>query len=93
MVGEGHNATGLWSRPSPLALRWQCEEKRFMFYPLVPVFSALLGVMLLGESLSGRFFIGGAMIVSTVIVSCLPDKRGSRETEEKNLPDYEQTER
>ena len=64
-----------------------------MFYPLMPVFSALLGVMLLGESLSGRFFIGGAMIVSTVIVSCLPDKRGSRETEEKNLPDYEQTER
>lgn len=46
-----------------------------MFYPLMPVFSALLGVMLLGESLSGRFFIGGALIVSTVIISCLP--RGS----------------
>lgn len=50
-----------------------------MFYPLMPVFSALLGVMLLGESLSSRFFVGGAMIVSTVIISCLPDKRGSRE--------------
>ncbi|MDT3843107.1 MAG: DMT family transporter [Bacillota bacterium] len=57
-----------------------------MFYPLMPVFSALLGVMLLGESLSSRFFVGGAMIVSTVIISCLPDKRGSREQKPSQKP-------
>lgn len=57
-----------------------------MFYPLMPVFSALLGVMLLGESLSSRFFVGGAMIVSTVIISCLPDKRGSREQKPAQKP-------
>ena len=42
-----------------------------MFYPLMPVFSALLGVVLLGEHLNGRFYLGGILIVSTVIISCL----------------------
>lgn len=49
-----------------------------MFYPLMPVFSALLGVALLGEILNARFFLGGALIVSTVIISCLPHPHDSR---------------
>ena len=43
-----------------------------MFYPLMPVFSAILGAALLGEKLTGRFFIGGALIAATVIISSLP---------------------
>ena len=47
-----------------------------MFYPLMPVFSALLGVPLLGEKLGVRFFIGGALIISTVVFSCLGERKG-----------------
>lgn len=49
-----------------------------MFYPLMPIFSALLGVALLGEQLSTRFFIGGALIVSIVVFSCM-GKGGKKE--------------
>ena len=45
-----------------------------MFYPLMPVFSAILGVLLLGETLTGRFYLGGALIAATVVISCLPSK-------------------
>lgn len=47
-----------------------------MFYPLMPVFSALLGVALLGETLGLRFFLGGILIVSTVVVNCLHTGQG-----------------
>ncbi|MBQ6360107.1 MAG: DMT family transporter [Lachnospiraceae bacterium] len=46
-----------------------------MFYPLMPVFSAILGAALLGEKLTGRFFAGGALIAATVIVSSIPHDR------------------
>ena len=38
---------------------------------MMPVFSAILGVTLLGETLGPSFFIGGALIVAAVIISCL----------------------
>ena len=49
-----------------------------MFYPLMPIFSALLGVALLGEHITARFLIGGALIVSCVVISCLWQGRASK---------------
>ena len=46
-----------------------------MFYPLMPVFSAILGAALLGEKLTGRFFAGGALIAATVIISSIPHEQ------------------
>ena len=40
-----------------------------MFYPLMPLTSALLGAPLLGEKLGAGFYIGGAMITSALIIS------------------------
>lgn len=46
-----------------------------MFYPLMPIFSAILGVALLGEKITIRFLVGGALIVSVVVISCLWQNR------------------
>ncbi|MCD8054749.1 MAG: DMT family transporter [Lachnospiraceae bacterium] len=42
-----------------------------MLYPLMPIFSAILGVALLGEEITTSFLVGGALILSTVVISCL----------------------
>lgn len=40
-----------------------------LFYPIMPMVSAGLGVLLLGEALHRSFFIGGAIIVAGVVIS------------------------
>jgi len=42
-----------------------------MFYPLQPIFSALLGILIFREVLTARFFCGGIIILASVAVSCL----------------------
>lgn len=46
-----------------------------MFYGLQPVFSALLGVPLLGEQLGTSFFVGGLVIIAAIIISCTGGKK------------------
>ncbi|MBR5291874.1 MAG: DMT family transporter [Clostridia bacterium] len=42
-----------------------------MFYPLQPVFSVILGRILLNEQLRPGFFAGAGLIAITVVISCL----------------------
>jgi len=46
-----------------------------LFYPLQPVFSAILGVWILGEQLHTTFFIGLILITADVILSTWETKR------------------
>lgn len=45
-----------------------------MFYPLQPMFSALLGVLLLGEAITWNLILGGIVIFAGVIVGLRPSK-------------------
>jgi drug/metabolite transporter (DMT)-like permease len=42
-----------------------------MFYPVQPLVSALLGILLLGEQLSLTFVLGGALIIFGVLFSVI----------------------
>lgn len=46
-----------------------------LFYPLQPLFSAILGVILLGEPITINFILGGLLISVCVIVGLRPPKR------------------
>lgn len=45
-----------------------------MFYPLQPMFSALLGVVLLGEAITWNLIVGGIVIFAGVIIGLRPAK-------------------
>ena len=45
-----------------------------MFYPLQPLVSAVLGVVLLGEVITWQFVVGAILICSGIVVTFLPTK-------------------
>ena len=49
-----------------------------MFYPLQPVVSTLLGVLILHESLSPRFLVGGACIIGGILCNIFGEKSTRR---------------
>ena len=55
----------------------QFKEASFcsMFYPLQPVFSALLGAVILGETFKPLFFVGLALIAADVVLICLHNNK------------------
>ncbi len=61
-----------------------------LFYPLMPVFSSVLGILLLGETLTLHFVIGGLVIGSTIVISCLGGRLPSRRIA-SHIPQPEQT--
>lgn len=57
----------LWSRSLSLLPATTCS----LFYPLQPVFSAILGVIFLGETFGPNFWIGMVIIGGDIILNCL----------------------
>ena len=57
----------LWSRSLSLLPATTCS----LFYPLQPVFSALLGVGFLGESFGPNFWWGLLLIGGDIVLNCL----------------------
>jgi len=55
----------------------QLKEASFcsMFYPLQPVFSAILGAIILGESFRPMFFVGLVLIAADVVLICLHNRK------------------
>lgn len=51
-----------------------------LFYPLQPIFSALLGVLILGETFRTSFFIGLALISADVVISTWDTARKAKRT-------------
>jgi drug/metabolite transporter (DMT)-like permease len=46
-----------------------------MFYPLQPLFSALLGIVILGEPITRNFVVGGILISFGIIIGLLKGKK------------------
>ena len=46
-----------------------------MFYPLQPLVSAVLGVVLLHEVITWQFVVGAILICSGIVVTFLPTKK------------------
>ena len=69
-TGCGHF---LWNRSLSKIEASTCS----MFYPVQPLVSAILGVLFLHESISGRFLFGAALIVVGLLLSLirLPERR------------------
>lgn len=61
----------LWSRSLSLLPATTCS----LFYPLQPVFSAILGVLFLGETFRPNFWIGMVIIGGDIILNCLDGMR------------------
>lgn len=57
----------LWSRSLSLLPATTCS----LFYPLQPVFSAILGVVFLGEHFGWNFWLGLVLIGGDIILNCL----------------------
>ena len=57
----------LWSRALSILPAATCS----LFYPLQPTFSALLGVIFLGESLGTNFWLGMLIIGGDIVLNCL----------------------
>lgn len=53
-----------------------------LFYPLQPVVSTILGVLLLGEKITANFILGGLLIGGAIIYAILTDCEKSIESEE-----------
>lgn len=64
----------MWNKALSLVPAATCS----MFYPIQPLVSALLGILLLGERLSATFVIGGALIIFGVLFSVV--KVGGRQS-------------
>ncbi len=60
----------LWNKSLSIFDAGTCSS----FYPLQPVISAMLGVLLLGESLTKQFLAGSVLIVFGVMISLLHTK-------------------
>ena len=54
------------------------------FYPIQPAVSTLLGILLLGETLSMNFLIGSALVVSGVLISLIRGRFSDRPFEQDN---------
>lgn len=65
----------LWSKSLSMLEAGVCS----LFYPLQPVFSAILGVIFLKEQLGTSFYIGAAFILSNVLLNCLWSERKRRQ--------------
>lgn len=61
----------LWSQALSALPTATCS----LFYPLQPVFSALLGALFLGETFGPRFFIGLVLIGGDIVLNCLDGLR------------------
>jgi len=57
----------LWNKALSLVPAATCS----LFYPVQPLVSALLGILLLGEQLSLPFVLGGALIIFGVLFSVI----------------------
>ncbi len=59
--------------------RWTTPTRAALVYTLEPVFAALFAVLLAGEVLGVRALVGGALVVTGMVVAQLwPAKRGER---------------
>ena len=45
------------------------------FYPVQPMVSMLLGVVLLGEKITPSFLLGSALIIASVVLNSMPEKK------------------
>lgn len=70
IVGTGV-AQLFWSRCLQLKEASFCS----MFYPLQPVFSAILGAIILGETFKPLFFVGLVLIAADVVLICLHNRK------------------
>ena len=50
-----------------------------LFYPVQPLTSAVLGILILGETLNLNFIIGSALIIGGILYAVINDKRTSME--------------
>lgn len=57
----------MWNKALSLVSASTCS----LFYPVQPLVSSLLGVLLLGEKISATFIVGGALIVFGVLFSVI----------------------
>ena len=51
-------------------------NRAMVFYNMLPVFGAILGVVLLGESLGWQHFFGGGLIIMSSLITIWPDLKG-----------------
>ncbi len=51
-------------------------NRAMVFYNMLPVFGAILGVVLLGESLDWQHFFGGGLIIMSSLITIWPDLKG-----------------
>ncbi|MGM9606425.1 MAG: DMT family transporter [Oscillospiraceae bacterium] len=63
----------LWNRSLTLLDASVCS----LFYPLQPLFAAILGIILLGESISINFIVGGLFISAGVLIGLLEKKHNT----------------
>ena len=76
IVGTGVGQVG-WSRCLQLKEASFCS----MFYPLQPVFSALLGAVILVETFKPMFFVGLVLIAADVVLICMHNNRLEKKAE------------
>jgi drug/metabolite transporter (DMT)-like permease len=50
-------------------------NRAMVFYNMLPVYGAILGVILLGESLGAQHFIGGGLILAGSLMAIWPELR------------------
>ena len=57
------------------SLQLLSASTRSMFYPLQPLVSAVLGVLLLHEVITWQFVVGAVLICSGIVITFLPSKK------------------
>lgn len=60
-----------WNKSLQLLSASTCS----MFYPLQPLVSAVLGVLLLHEVITWQFVVGAVLICSGIVITFLPSKK------------------
>jgi drug/metabolite transporter (DMT)-like permease len=51
-------------------------NRAMAFYNMLPVYGAILGVVLLGESPAWQHFIGGGLIIMSSLITICPELKG-----------------
>lgn len=67
----------LWSRSLSLLPATTCS----LFYPLQPVFSAVLGAIFLGEHFAWNFWLGLVLIGGDIILNCLDGMKQQKQSQ------------
>jgi drug/metabolite transporter (DMT)-like permease len=71
----------LWNKALGLVSASTCS----MFYPVQPLVSALLGILLLGEKISVTFVLGGGLIIFGVLFSVVRFGKSIKDPLKANL--------